>query len=405
MLFTLGQVFEPYVTGIRALRKSYQKGSIDELYAKLLGNSLYGKTAQGLKKKTVFDTRGMTSVELPHSLLTNAAIAAHTTGFIRAVLSEQIADVPDHRKVISATTDGFITDADLCELNLTGPMARRFQVLCDRVAPGSNMLERKHRVRQLVAMKTRGQVTGLAYDEDAVVLAKAGVSPDVPADQHNDFMLNLFIHRQPGDLTQTRPFTPIRDQWVKNADVVRITRETRLNLEFDFKRRLISPLMIGIAESDHVSLESIPWTTVDEAEQARALFDGWRRKRCLKTVDDWNDWDDQYQFGLVRARIKASGVKGFGIRSTQGLLDVFRRLFLRAYTQEICGLTKSMTYQQLADWLTDQGYPTTTDEIKNAKRAKFVEGAVPATNRMLQFAAVLSAGFPTIEIQKFIESN
>jgi hypothetical protein len=400
------RLFEPYVTGIRKLRKSFVKGSIDELYAKLLGNSLYGKTAQGLKKKTVFDTKGMTSVELPHSELTNAAIAAHTTGFIRAVLSEQIAGVPSHRRVVSATTDGFITDADLSELDLSGPMAQRFQVLCNRVAPDSSMLERKHRVRQIVAMKTRGQITGLTYDDDPVVLAKAGVSPNVPVAEHNDYMLNLFVNRQADDMTQTRPFTPIRDQWIKNADVVRITREIRLNLEFDFKRKLLDPLMVGVADVDHVSLQSVPWATVGEAEQARAFFDGWRRKRCLKTVEDWDDWDDIYQFCLVRSALIASGGKGFGIRATvKGVADVFRRLFLRAYTQELCGLTRSLTYNQLAEWLTDQGYPTTADEVKNAKRANFVEHAVPATSRVMQFASVLSNGFPSIEIHQFIKSN
>ena len=83
-------------------------------------------------------------------------MAAHTTGFIRAVLSEQIAGIPSHRKVLSATTDGIITDAIVTELDLSGPISKRFQALCERVSPGSNMLELKHQVRQVVAMKTRG---------------------------------------------------------------------------------------------------------------------------------------------------------------------------------------------------------------------------------------------------------
>ena len=65
------------------------------------------------------------------------------------------------QKIISATTDGFITDAEYSELNLSGPMALRFQALCERVSPDSKMLELKHRVRQVVAMKTRGKLLGL----------------------------------------------------------------------------------------------------------------------------------------------------------------------------------------------------------------------------------------------------
>ena len=400
------RLFEPYVLGIRELRKSFVKGSLDELYAKLLGNGLYGKTAQGLKKKTVFEAKTMKSVELQHSVLTNAAIAAHTTGFIRAVLSEQISSIPPHRTVISATTDGFITDADETELNLDGPMAKRFQGLCERVAPGSAMLERKHKVRQLIAMKTRGQITAMPFDDEPIILAKAGVSPGIEAAGHNGYMVDLFMRRKPGDKTMTRPFTPFREQWVKDVDVVRMTRETTLNLEFDYKRRLIRPRMVAVDQCEHVALVGVPWDDLEECERARAIFAGWRRQRCLKTLDDFEDWEDHYQFSLVRDRFQQSGMQGFGIRATKkGVVDVFRRLFLRAYTQGLCGLTKSMTYGELAVWLTEKGYETTTDELKNAKRAKFVEHAVPPTPRVLRLSKVLEEGFPSVEINKFIESK
>jgi len=391
---------------IRKLRQQYPKGGLDELYAKLLGNSLYGKTAQGLKKKSVFEAQTMKSVELPHSILTNAAIAAHTTGFIRAVLSEQIALIPSDRTVVSATTDGFITDADESELCMDGPMARRFQALCERVSPGSKMLERKHKVRQLIAMKTRGQITAMPFDDEPIILAKAGVSPDLGAAGHNAYMIDLFMCREPDDKTMTRPFTPFREQWVKDVDVVRMTRETTLNLEFDHKRRLAGPRMVAVDRCEHVALESVPWTDLTECERARAIFDGWRRHRCLKSIDDFEDWEDYYQFSLIRDRLQQSGMKGFGIRATnKGVVDVFRRLFLRAYTQGLCGLTKTMTYGELADWLTQQGYPTTVDEVKNAKRANFVERSVPPTPRVMRLLEVLREGFPSIEINKFIESN
>lgn len=400
------RVFEPYVMRIRKLRQQHPKGSLDELYAKLLGNSLYGKTAQGLKKKSVFEAQSMKSVELPHSMLTNAAMAAHTTGFIRAVLSEQIASIPSHRTVVSATTDGFITDADEFELCMDGPMARRFQALCERVYPGSKMLERKHKVQQLIAMKTRGQITAIPFEDEPIILAKAGVSPGIESDLHNDYMIDLFMCRKPGDKALTKPFTPFREQWVKDVDVVRLKRKTTLNLEFDHKRRLVGPRMVAVDQCEHVALESVPWTDLAECERARAIFDGWRRKRCLRTIDDFEDWEDHYQFSLIRDRLQQSGMNGFGVRATnKGVVDVFRRLFLRAYTQGLCGLTKSMTYGELADWLTSQGYPTTVDEVKNAKRAKFVENAVPSTPRVLKLAEALKEGFPSIEIIKFIESN
>jgi hypothetical protein len=433
------RLFESYVMRIRKLRGQFATGSLDELYAKLLGNSLYGKTAQGLKTKIVFEAKTMKSVELPHSILTNAAIAAHATGFVRAVLSEQIASIPPHRTVISATTDGFITDADESELKMDGPMATRFQALCERVVPGSKMLERKHKVSQLIAIKTRGQLTAMPFGEEKVVLAKAGVS--VPAEYietakqaglhtplalpdesdkdavkkyedewmnkiHNAYMLDFFMRRQPGDKTLTFPFTPFREQWVHDTDVVRLERTVTLNLEYDMKRRLIDPRVIAVADGEHVALGSVPWNSLDECERTRAIFNGWRANRCIKTLDDFEDWEDHYQFSLVRDRLQRSGSPGFGVRSTnKGIADVFRRLFLRAYVQGLCGLTKTMTNAELADWLTKQGYPTNVDELKNAKRAKFVEHAIPTTRRVQELAKVLEAGFPSIQIKKFIESN
>jgi len=43
------------------------------------------------------------------------------------------------------------------------------------------------------------------------------------------------------------------------------------------------------------------------------------------------------------------------------------------FAQGRCGLTKTMTYGELSAWLTNQGYSTTVDDVKNAKRFKFVE--------------------------------
>lgn len=46
---------------------------------------------------------------------------------------------------------------------------------------GGGMLEVKHRVAQVVCMKTRGQLTGLDLRDEKIVLAKAGVQVTVEA--------------------------------------------------------------------------------------------------------------------------------------------------------------------------------------------------------------------------------
>lgn len=397
------RIFEEFTTWIRDLRRSFTKGSPDELYAKLIGNSLYGKTAQGLKKKTVFDTHGMKSIELPPSKITNAVIAAHTTGFIRAVLSEQIARVPIGKTVISATTDGFITDAELSELDLTGPMAIRYQTLCDRVAPGTKMLEMKHKVRQLVAVKTRGQITAVPFEGEKPILAKAGVSPSVPADQHNGFMLDLFMNRQPGQRTMSKPFTSIREQWRNNTDVVRLTREATLNLEYDFKRNLMDgDGMLPVGDDTHINLHTKPWKHIDDAETTRALHSGWKRQHCIKNNGDWLDWSEHAAFSLVRARLKNQGCH-IRLTAKKGLAGVFCRMFLVAFTNELHGIKKTMKYAELATWLTDAGYPTSLEDVKNSRRGNFYENIIPSSARMEELAYLLLERFPDMDLSKFLD--
>ncbi len=127
------RIFLPFVQDIRRLRNLHTKGSLPEQYAKLLGNSLYGKTGQGLNDKSAFDTGTMQSRKVPESSVSNAPMAAHVTGFIRAVMGEILHGIPAHRTVISCTTDGILTDATEDELDLSGELCQRFQSLIDRV--------------------------------------------------------------------------------------------------------------------------------------------------------------------------------------------------------------------------------------------------------------------------------
>lgn len=127
------RIFEPFVRKIRELRKAYQHDAVFEEYAKLLGNSVYGKTAQSLRDSNAFDISLLDSKKIGPSALTNGVIAAHVTGFVRAVLGEIIHRIPEHRTVLSATTDGFLTNAREDEIDLSGPLCQRFLGLCERV--------------------------------------------------------------------------------------------------------------------------------------------------------------------------------------------------------------------------------------------------------------------------------
>ncbi|WP_374409337.1 hypothetical protein [Hydrogenophaga sp.] len=416
--------FEHFVTTIRDQRAQYPKGSFDNDYIKLCGNGLFGRTGMGLKPKNVFDAGELKSVQLEPDEMTNEVFFSFTMGFVRALIGELLNSVPCHRRLVSVTTDGFLTDAPLAEIDQSGPLATRFKAATARVAPGKPILEVKHRTRQIVSARVRAQFTGLIdpspdlKDEERFVLAKGNVIPEIDLPEgdvtkpmikalQNAYMIDLYLNRTPASKTMMRPFVSLRQQWTEDLDVFRIERPVRLGLEFDWKRKALNPRMETVGEGaaakgPHIALDTEPWDTVEEAEAVRVVFNkAWREEHCLKTLEDWTHWADFSGGAIKRRRKKADG--GAGIhRTKEGEVGVLRRTFLRAYAQEAWGLEKTETYGVIAAWLSDAGYPTTETELKNARRAKLGEGVVGLNDEVKALLAVLRGRFPKLEVARFV---
>lgn len=384
-------VFLPFVQQVRENRNRHIKGSLEEKFWKEIGNSLYGKLAQGLRAKTAFDTARGLNRSLPPSSVTQPFFAAHVTGFIRAVVGELMNALPSDSSVVSVTTDGFLTNCPLDKINMSGPLSSRFQSLCDIVDPGSSMLTCKHEVSQLIAMKTRGQLTYRAIQGKPVVHARAGVKPpaDIPRSDYNDYMVDLYLNRLPGQTLSRSTLISTREMWLSESDLVSREQDIRLNLEFDFKRQPVQPAM----NEGHLLMSSRPWDNMEEALQQRSLFDDWRQTHTLKTLADWDDWCD---FLYCRTVFSDMKLKVGSKRSD----DILARLFLRALTQCQWGLMlkdkKSYSCKEVAEWLTSEGYSVTVTDVKNAVRAKIPQMKFSSvTPRMKSLMDIIARKYPT----------
>ncbi|HFI8802190.1 DNA polymerase [Escherichia coli] len=384
-------VFLPFVQQVRENRNRHIKGSLEEKFWKEIGNSLYGKLAQGLRAKTAFDTARGLNRSLPPSSVTQPFFAAHVTGFIRAVVGELMNALPSDSSVVSVTTDGFLTNCPLDKINMSGPLSSRFQSLCDIVDPGSSMLTCKHEVSQLIAMKTRGQLTYRAIQGKPVVHARAGVKPpaDIPRSDYNDYMVDLYLNRLPGQTLSRSTLISTREMWLSESDLVSREQNIRLNLEFDFKRQPVQPAM----NEGHLLMFSRPWDNMEEALQQRSLFDDWRQTHTLKTLADWDDWCD---FLYCRTVFSDMKLKVGSKRSD----DILVRLFLRALTQCQWGLMlkdkKSYSCKEVAEWLTSEGYSVTVTDVKNAVRAKIPQMKFSSvTPRMKSLMDIIARKYPT----------
>ena len=384
-------VFLPFVQQVRENRNRHIKGSLEEKFWKEIGNSLYGKLAQGLRAKTAFDTARGLNRSLPPSSVTQPFFAAHVTGFIRAVVGELMNALPSDSSVVSVTTDGFLTNCPLNKITMSGPLSSRFQSLCDIVDPGSSMLTCKHEVSQLIAMKTRGQLTYRAIQGKPVVHARAGVKPpaDIPRSDYNDYMVDLYLNRLPGQTLSRSTLISTREMWLSESDLVSREQDIRLNLEFDFKRQPVQPAM----NEGHLLMFSRPWDNMEEALQQRSLFDDWRQTHTLKTLADWDDWCD---FLYCRTVFSDMKLKVGSKRSD----DILVRLFLRALTQCQWGLMlkdkKSYSCKEVAEWLTSEGYSVTVTDVKNAVRAKIPQMKFSSvTPRMKSLMDIIARKYPT----------
>lgn len=384
-------VFLPFVQQVRENRNRHIKGSLEEKFWKEIGNSLYGKLAQGLRAKTAFDTARGLNRSLPPSSVTQPFFAAHVTGFIRAVVGELMNALPSDSSVVSVTTDGFLTNCPLDKINMSGPLSSRFQSLCDIVDPGSSMLTCKHEVSQLIAMKTRGQLTYRAIQGKPVVHARAGVKPpaDIPRSDYNDYMVDLYLNRLPGQTLSRSTLISTREMWLSESDLVSREQDIRLNLEFDFKRQPVRPAI----NEGHLLMFSRPWDNMEEALQQRSLFDDWRQTHTLKTLADWDDWCD---FLYCRTVFSDMKLKVGSKRSD----DILARLFLRALTQCQWGLMlkdkKSYSCKEVAEWLTSEGYSVTVTDVKNAVRAKIPQMKFSSvTPRMKSLMDIIARKYPT----------
>ncbi|HCE3276629.1 hypothetical protein P3535_20190 [Vibrio parahaemolyticus] len=395
------RIFEPFMKWGRERRKSFVKGSFDEKLTKEMLNSCYGKLAQSLRPKRSFDIQAGYSKQLPPSTLTNPFFAAYTTGLARALLGEMLHNIPDDKVVVSATTDGFLTNAELHEIDLKGPICQRFRELYHRIDPtGGEVLELKHQAKQLIGAKTRAQYTVIESEGFEPILAKGSVKVDPMVTDQSAYMVNKYLTRKPGDKVDGSYLTPNRMRFLEHKDLMLEKRSIYQNMEFDQKRQLLNPVMVDVKGRSHIALETKPHKSLDEMLFTRLRFDHWRKAHCLKTSEDWYDWQDR----LVMAETASN--QNLRLKAKEASDSLMARLFLRFYAHEKSGMSKKqITAKALAEWMTDIGYPTKATAVRSAKNAKLIEGAVPMTELTINLARLIVSKFPDFEVEILFNSD
>jgi len=420
------RIFGKFIGDCLAKRKQYAKKSFEGLFWKEIANSTYGKTAQGLREKRVFDMRDQEMKPLPPSRITNPFFASYITSFVRAVLGEIINAIPDSKMVFSATTDGFITDATEREIKKAenGTLGKLFAAGRKTLTGTATVLEKKHAVRLPLGWRTRGQATlieGERNDEDpaySVVLARGGISLDDDLDtpqQQSAYVARLFFNRTPSDTVTSSSLTGLRDMIFFDADLVPVETVKRLSMEFDWKRR---PKALGHHSKyyKHLVFSTAPWRTVKEFRQVRELWTEFQKKRpmCLKSRSDF----ETFSAFADNVLMMSEGDKKY-LATKDGDLKRLRQMLCVAWRQRLIGFTGFGTYklksenshrkisseQEFADFLTACSLPTKRSDVTNAARKKIRYNSCPPTKRCREIVETIKQIFSDLEVEHLFSKN
>ena len=363
--------FADFTKQINEMRRRYPKGSLLEQTSKEIGNSLYGKIAQGVAnmrgdnttsgRSRRFDSRSGKMKDLPPSKITQPLLAAFITGLVRAVLSELIANLPPDARLLTATTDGFLSDTDSDKLDMSGPMITVFGRLREIVSGDSKALEVKGRVAEAVIVKTRGTIPTKPLDIQSPgkpILAKAGnklESPIVDTWQESLEWEKIYQSREFNTKHIQRRLIDLKSQWQCDADLVDEKREIRVNLDFDLKRMPKDSVDVN----GLINFSTALWQSLDHFLDFREVYDQWRKKkvRVLRTAQDWLDFLEYKRFLKEKSTL--------GVRTNQR--PPVAQLFLRSYAHGNHGLP-GKNFRDAAEFLTKCGWPTKVQNVKDAKR-------------------------------------
>ena len=258
--------FEMIIKQVQEKRREYPKGTLNNLMYKEIGNSIYGSVVRGMGDKKKFDIKTKTTQRLVGDELSNPIIASWTTSFIRSIIGECLHAVNKiGGKVVSVTTDGFITNIPNLESRISeNYLLTEYKKVRKFLSDDDSSLELKNEGRGIIAWSTRGQL-GI----ESKIIATTGFQHNIYPNRLDliDVFSQIFNSQDKTvEYVQTR-LRSAKDVYQKGGHVTMVYKDQRFRLHFDNKRVLDVPLLQECGEL----LDSEPLKNISEGENLRFI--------------------------------------------------------------------------------------------------------------------------------------
>jgi hypothetical protein len=404
--------FEQFTRLIGEIRAKAPKNGMLDKTAKEIGNSAYGKEAQGVQEmrsvhdngvggahgERVFDSRTQEMKTMPASKITNPMLAAFVTGVVRGLVSEALAALPSDALVCTATTDGFLSNIPVERLDVGGPVAKAFALARARITPKNPAVwEQKHCIRSALVLKTRGTISIEPFDMNnpgEPVLARAGhrlERRDPPPWEECSEWVRLIRERDYETRCQRHALTSLRDQNLLDCDLVGETTNARMNFDYDLKHQPTYPF----DRDGLLCADTRPWPTLEDFTTARDGLEAWKKsqRRVLKTLEDYKD---MFAWSAARESQRASG------GTAQSRRPPLVNVFLKAATRGLLNLNWS--HDDIIAFFKANGYPLCLSTVKMSKRRGklALEQISELTPAELQFAKNVYRQHPEIVLDRLV---
>jgi len=288
-------------------RAKYEKGSLENTLWKLVANSFYGKTAQGLTNKKSLDLeKSVVSGEkiykkIGKSSITNAFISGYITGVVRALVGEYMNYFSNNDvNVVNVTTDGFMVDTQLLknELEGVGYLTKKFSAIRYKWLDDKQILELKHfsnKNSRNVVIKTRGYWLEPVDKQDVVLIARGGIqTKGVEKNYTDNFKKQKAVYNY---LTKSWLNSDYNSEYLQNSlknlgdvligdveDIINYERIVSMNFDFDFKRK---PFVYKDQEiffekeifNKLKIIETKPWESVEEFLQFKNAYEKFNKAK------------------------------------------------------------------------------------------------------------------------------